>query len=155
MCRGMAVEIAAYHVCRASTAQSISGAESEVQPELERADVGPDAKWSGHSCETAGWADERIRRSAETVIVVFNEAGEPIQKGIFAAYPNRPAAAVLGHGGRGDPGNEEVIAAFFPGAASPDVAKKTVPGIADPPRHRGNRLQLRRIGKGHGGKRRG
>src|SRR6516225_635021 len=135
MLSALAAEATVSQVCCASSAQSNSGVEFEVQPKLERADVGPDAKWRGHSCQTAGWADERARRSAETVIVVFNEAGEPIQEGIFAAYPDRPAAAVLGHGGRGDPGNEEVIAACFPGAATPDVAKKAVPGVADPPRH--------------------
>jgi hypothetical protein len=76
MLSAFAAEIATYLVCRVSTAQSNSGAESEVQPKLERADVGPDAEWGGHSCETAGWAYERARRSAEIVIVVFEEVSQ-------------------------------------------------------------------------------
>ena len=50
-----------------------------------------------------------VPRAAESVAVVFDEAGEPVHEGIFAAYPNRPAAALLVRPGRGKSGNKEAV----------------------------------------------
>src|SRR5271166_2944852 len=105
-----------------TTARSKSGrgVESEVDADLEQVDVGGDAEWSGRNGEPAWCADERVCRAAESVVVVFDEAGEPIQESIFASYSYRPAAAMLGRRGRGSSGDEEAVVAYFPSAASLD-----------------------------------
>lgn len=112
-----------------------SWAEPEVEAGPQHIYAGPDAEGSGRGSETAGSAGKDVRRAAESVVVVFDKTAQPIQEGVFAADPNRPATAMLGRRARDGSHNEKIVAAGFLGAASLDVSEKMVPGMAEAPGH--------------------
>src|SRR4029077_9823788 len=94
--------------------------------------------------------DQRRQRDpagAVVVVAVFDEAGEDIGEGIFAADADGPSRARFGSGidGPEDDGRGRVIVAL-PGAAAPDIAEEAIPGVAGTTVDRRQRLGLAVIG---------
>ena len=71
-----------------------------------------------------------MRAAAKVVIVVLDEAGEPVGEGIFTAYADRPTvASIAERNDRSREGEGEFIP--FPRAAALDVEKETVPAVTE------------------------
>ena len=112
-----------------------AAAKQEVQANLEHALGFPDVEINpiGASGE-AGYrsAHYAVRASAEVVVVILDEAGEPVSEGVFTADANRPTVpSVTEAGGQtcGYEGEGEIVS--LPRGPTFDVAKEPVPTIAD------------------------
>src|SRR5262245_10268244 len=119
-----------------------AGAEFEVEAALHDAlalvDVDVD--------ERHGREGEWQVLGAEVVVVVLDEAGEPIQEGIFAADAHRPAGAgLVGGQHRAGQCRNDVpgVIVLLPGPAALKVEEKPVPAIAQAAGHRAQRLGVR------------
>src|SRR6266508_864399 len=94
-----------------------------------------------------GAIGERVRASAEVVVVVLDETGQPIREGIFPADADGPTAASLARRRERRSAEGEFVVVTFPGAAALHVAEETVPGITDPTGDGGQRPDPRVIGE--------
>src|SRR6184192_3061121 len=75
---------------------------------------------------------ERDLASAEIEIIIFDETGEEIGEGIFAADTDaEPRPGLARRISRTEDNRGRPIIVALPGAASFDVAEETLPGIAD------------------------
>src|SRR5437763_16994279 len=120
-------------------------AEFEVNADLEDVDVrfNVDAGPGNRDPACGNPADECIRIVAENVEIVLNEAGQPVQEGIFTADADRPTPARLANRSSGEAGHEQAIVALLPGPAAFHVAEEAIPGVAHTAGDRRERLQLR------------
>src|SRR3984893_10998611 len=134
-------------------ASKTSGAELEVETCLHDVDIGRDADAVGHKTARPSWqADQPVWSGrAKAIVIIFDEAGEPIQKGIFGANPDRPTTLRRAVGGDVNSVNLESVAAVEPSATSLHVSEPTVPRIADTCSDRCQRVVLCRIGQPHHG----
>src|SRR5262249_16124929 len=84
---------------------------------------------------------------AQVVIIIFDETGEDVGKGIFAADNDGPARARLARRIRGpeEDGRGPIFVAL-PRRTAPDVAEQATPGVADAAGHARQRLDLAVIG---------
>ena len=78
--------------------ESVVTPELQVQAGLHDIDVGSDIDWKRR--HRPDWTECAAAQAhaviiADTVVVVFNEAGEPVEERIFTADTNSPAAARL------------------------------------------------------------
>src|SRR5262249_23482536 len=124
--------------------RSRSRAEQNVQADLDHVlrlfDVERNRTWaSGEAGHRS--AHDGVGAGAEVVVVVLDEAGEPVGEGVFKADADRPpAAGVAERGSETREGEGEVVP--LPRAAALHVAKEAVPCITDTAGHRGDRLDM-------------
>jgi len=118
------------------------GTESQVEASLDNIDVGVDVdrKYGGRTPDHC--AAEVARTVAEAVVVVFDETGEPIQKGIFTADANCPTVARLAECGERIACKLEIKIAFQPSAAALHIGQEPIPGVSSSKGNRGQRLDL-------------
>src|SRR3954454_18203007 len=129
------------------TARSVSAQAAETDVEPGAHDAGGLLDVDQSRAQPGQQRRQRNPAGAVVVIAVFDEAGEHIREGIFAADADGPSRARFGPGidGPEDDGRGRVIVAL-PGAAAPDIAEEAIPGVANTTGDRRQRLGLTVIG---------
>ena len=101
--------------------------EFEVQTGFDDVDSRFDGDWKCRHEKAAGRTNEVVRAVTKVVVIVFDEASEPVHESVFSAHASSPAFAGLTHCGSGNAGDQEIKIGLQPSTAALHIDKEAIP----------------------------